>query len=279
VSGGRSSHYMAKRMRDDSTYTNDNLLFCFANTGKERLETLDFVHECEVRWQLPIVWVEAVVHHGERIASSHKAVTYETAARRGEPFEEVIRKYGIPNAPFPHCTRELKLNPIHSYARAHFKDDYLTAIGIRADEARRIKISDDKIYPLVEWGVKVETVRRWWQAQPFDLKLKDYEGNCDLCWKKSQRKLMTLVNERPQDARWWRQMEEWYSHRRPKSRTQQENQEGDFFGRKNTPITALIEQAKQPFVPVTDAFWKQHFDAELDQEEPCACMLQEEQTP
>jgi hypothetical protein len=277
VSGGRSSHYMAKHIREHPDYAECNILFVFANTGKERTETLDFVHECDVRWQLGIVWVEAKVHHGERKGSGYTLVNYATASRRGEPFEEMIRKYGIPNQSFPHCTRELKLNPIHAYAEKHFNDEpYITAIGIRVDEARRIRMAPDKCYPLVEWGVNVERVRRWWQQQPFDLQLRDYEGNCDLCWKKSIRKLMTLVNERPRDTRWWLQMEEWYSGLKLVSRAHSETaNKPQFFGRKAMSMVELLKQAKQPFTPVTDAFWQEQRTEALDTEEACACMLQD----
>lgn len=267
VSGGRSSHYMARRMQLDPAYAGDNLLFIYANTGKERLETLDFVHECDQAWQMGIVWVEAKVNPIYRQPTLYTVVNYHVARRHGEPFEAVIRKYGIPNRNYPHCTRELKLAPIHSYARDHFKGQlYITAIGIRADEARRIKISDDKIYPLVEWGVKVETVRRWWQTQPFDLKLRDYEGNCDLCWKKSQRKLLTLISEQPKAHRWWAQMEEWYSHK--ELDTREKGQPPYYFNRMNVPVVDLVKLAKEGgFESVTDPYW--------DQEEPCACMLQD----
>ena len=36
-----------------------DIVIVFANTGKEDEGTLQFVHECETRWDLPIVWVEA----------------------------------------------------------------------------------------------------------------------------------------------------------------------------------------------------------------------------
>jgi len=60
---------------------------------------------------------------------------FTTACRDGEPFEAVIKKYGIPNMDFPHCTRELKIRPIHAFAKVYFGSvDYVSAIGIRADE-------------------------------------------------------------------------------------------------------------------------------------------------
>jgi hypothetical protein len=51
-SGGRSSAMMAKIMLDN--YDRDELIFMFANTGKELPETLDFVNECDIRWAL--IW-------------------------------------------------------------------------------------------------------------------------------------------------------------------------------------------------------------------------------
>ena len=35
-----------------------DIIVCFANTGKELEETLEFVHECEKRWNVPIHWLE-----------------------------------------------------------------------------------------------------------------------------------------------------------------------------------------------------------------------------
>jgi len=47
-------------------------------------------------------------------------VTFETASRNGEPFEEMIQKYGITNMQSPQCTRNLKGLPRPSTAWAFF---------------------------------------------------------------------------------------------------------------------------------------------------------------
>ena len=64
------------------------------------------------------VWVEAVAHAERGIASTHRIVDFSTASRNGEPFEDVIKVYGIPNMNYLHCTRELKANAIRSYMRS-----------------------------------------------------------------------------------------------------------------------------------------------------------------
>lgn len=58
-SGGRTSAYMLKQILDAHGGTlPDDVHACFANTGKEREETLRFVHECATRWEVRVRWIE-----------------------------------------------------------------------------------------------------------------------------------------------------------------------------------------------------------------------------
>ena len=78
----------------------------------------------------------------------YRVVTFETAARNGEPFEAMIQKHGIPNVSFPHCTRELKRRVLEAWVRVNKLQAWKVAIGIRADEAGRIKSEPKFVYPL-----------------------------------------------------------------------------------------------------------------------------------
>lgn len=213
VSGGETSGYMAKRLHDEYAGAYD-MRFGFANTGLERPETLVFVDRMAREWNLPIVWLEAVVHHDERLGCTHRIVDFATASRQGEPFEEVIKKYGIPNKAYPHCTRELKLNPIRSYLASIGWQDCLRAVGIRLDEPKRVRkdaIAERIIYPLVTmFPSDKPAIRDWWDFQPFQLGLKDYEGNCQACWKKSTTKLVRIGKENPRAFEFPNRMEETY---------------------------------------------------------------------
>jgi hypothetical protein len=209
-SGGKTSGLMSAILND--YFADREKVFVFANTGKEREETLHFVNECDKRWGLSVVWVEADIQpYG--VGTKHKIVTYGTASRNGEPFEAMLEKFGIPNMAFPHCSRELKLRPIHSLVRSMGWTDYETAIGIRADEQHRIGNTPGFIYPLVEYGIDKRIVNEWWGRQPFTLNLQEHEGNCDFCWKKSEKKLVRQINERPDAFSWWEEMEATYSTR------------------------------------------------------------------
>lgn len=207
-SGGKTSALMARILKA-SLPPRVQTAFIFANTGEEDDRTLDFVDYCDREFDLNLVWVESVVHHGRRKGSTHRVVSYETAHRRRDyktsPFGEVCRKYGIPNPAFPHCTRELKLTPMTAYVRQELGWDagsYYTALGIRADEIDRMNSRRDVlklVYPLVPMQIKKPHVNAFWSRQSVTLEVPEHRGNCVTCWKKTDRKLFTLAQANPHD--------------------------------------------------------------------------------
>lgn len=216
-SGGRSSALATRLMTINGTPNDFHIVF--ANTGKERDETLDFVHKCEVEWNLPIVWVEGVYNpydlEEQTMVSSigFKIVNYETAKRRSEkdtPFEKMIDWVNcgiVPNRASRFCTKYLKIVPMERYMQSIGFPDYQLVMGIRYDEPERVVKHPDAIMPLNEAKITQPMVREWFSHQPFDLQLKDYEGNCDVCYLKSLRKRLTILWEHPEFAPWWSEQE------------------------------------------------------------------------
>lgn len=214
-SGGRTSAFMTKFLFNNKKYEDYYKLVVFANTGKENPKTLDFIRDFEYYENIKIHWIEAKINHVKGVGTSFTKTTYETASRHGEPFKEMVKAYGIPNRNAPHCTRELKQVPIHKFAKHKFGGKkYLTAIGIRPDEKHRLNhkaIQKGIIYPLIDLqGCNAEFIRTYWASQHYNLGIKDYEGNCDLCFKKSIRKKKTIIRENPGIADWWVDMETQY---------------------------------------------------------------------
>jgi len=203
-SGGRTSAFMSIWAKQHLAETHD-LRFVFANTGAEHEDTLRFANEVDIRYGLGLVWVEAVVHPGQKKSSTHRVVTYKTASRMGEPFDAACQKYGLPNQVFKFCTRELKVNPINSFIRTSgwAKGTYKTAIGIRSDETRRVsKTADaqDILYPLVDLiPTDKQDVLEFFENFDWDLRIPEHQGNCVTCFKKSDRKLNTLYRENPRN--------------------------------------------------------------------------------
>ena len=198
-SGGRTSAYLTKRLIDEG----GDYLVTFQNTGKELPQTLDFVNECDKRWNLGIVWLEY------RRPATFEVVTYETASRNGEPYDQLLeqRPSAIPNMQFRYCTMELKIMTLKRYLKSIGVTDYTSFNGIRYDEPRRwqkVKDSDiDVELPLVSWKITKADVLNWWKCQEFDLMVNEPYGNCDCCFLKGKGKLATIAKEKPELFDWW----------------------------------------------------------------------------
>lgn len=245
-SSGRTSAALAKYIKSNSKYK--NVIYVILNTGKEREESLVFADRCDKEFGLNLIWLEAVINEGKGNGTGYKIVSFETASRNGEPFESMLVKYYLPNnAAGMNCTRELKQRPIDAYLRDNYKGlDIKRIIGIRADESHRKSIHAEKegfIYPFCdEVPIDSKNIRKFWSEMPFDLELKDYEGNCDLCFKKSLKKRLTIINENPKIADWWKKMEEKHgSEESPR-----------FDMRTNLTISRQIELSKNPFRKAID---------------------------
>jgi len=203
-SGGRTSAYMTKILLDRWKDKYNKIVVVFANTGQENEETLKFVRDCDDNFGFNTVWVEAEVNQEKGKGTKHTIVNFETASRDGRPFEDIIKKYGIPNQTWQICSRELKEVTVRSYLKSlgWKRKDYVSAIGIRADEVHRVSsnmVKQRTIYPLVEdYPCSKPYIINWWRKQDFDLNLREHQGNCKWCWKKSKRKLLTLAVETPE---------------------------------------------------------------------------------
>jgi 3'-phosphoadenosine 5'-phosphosulfate sulfotransferase (PAPS reductase)/FAD synthetase len=215
-SGGRTSAYMLHEiLRAHDGVLPDDCHVTFANTGKEREETLRFVHECAARWNVSVRWLEWRRRtRRTKLADRFEEVGYNSAARNGEPFAELIRrKVYLPNSQMRYCTIDLKIRIMGEFMRSLGYKKWNNVIGLRYDEGRRVLKAIDRnhtgkerhtsVMPLAKAKVTVADVRAFWQQQPFDLQLMPHEGNCDLCFLKGRGKRAEIVRATPERADWW----------------------------------------------------------------------------
>lgn len=221
-SGGRTSAYMLWRILQAHGGTLPaDVVVAFANTGKEREETLRFVHECGSRWGVHVHWLEW--RDDER---GFDVVGFNSASRDGEPFDALIdKKQRLPNGQERWCTEFLKVRPTHAFMRTiGFGEpgQYREVIGLRHDEGHRIlkgfaRAEEDGrriVYPLGNAKVvKLDVRAFWWgqdrryetseRPQGFDLELPDLWGNCDLCFAMGVAIREERVRQNPHVAPWW----------------------------------------------------------------------------
>lgn len=262
VSGGRSSMLQAIMLQ--ARYPNKNILFLFANTGKEHPKTLEFVRNCANHFGLNIIWVEALVNPVHKKGTEYVIVDFETANRDGSVFESVIKKYGLPSKLWRHCTRELKTKPINKFSDDFFgAGNYIKFLGMRKDEPHRTKPKKDTFYMLSELGVTKQFVLDWFSRQDVDLEINEEQGNCDLCPLKSKRKRMTVIKNDPDTAIWWLNMEQVY----------QTERQPMFDVRNNLTMEQLVELASQDFkeFKAVSTGEDTDFDLDLDIEFSCFC--------
>lgn len=215
-SGGRTSGFMLHQIlaAHDGQLPAD-VHVCFANTGKEREETLRFVYECGSRWDVPIRWLE-----WRDTPLGFEEIGYNSAARAGEPFAALIaKKRYLPNSVTRFCSIELKVRTAKKFAQKELGwKHWVNNIGLRADEGHRClkayarndsgKEPFKVAMPLEKAGIVKADIMAFWREQPFDLGLLGFEGNCDGCFLKSYGKLCETESRRPGTLDWWIAQEE-----------------------------------------------------------------------
>lgn len=211
---------------------NRQFVTVFCNTGKEMPQTLDFVHEVETRWNVPIVWLEyrrfpastipPEIFPTEKRRKNHLAigdglthwfrvVDYATASRDGKPFDEFLScTTALPTVVGRSCSAQLKIRTAMRYAFSIGLKEFEAYIGIRNDEAHRaiqIQATCEPFlhpkFPLIESNIIELDVFQFWATNNFDLTIPSLYGNCDLCFLKSKWKRVAIMRENPKLADWW----------------------------------------------------------------------------
>lgn len=199
----------------------ERVVVVFANTGKEREETLRFLHEIAARWGVRVRWIE---YRPKPIW--YEEVGYNSASRDGEPLRMKFRGDGrLPNQLTRTCTGETKRRTIRRFILKEFGwKVFTTMVGLRYDEGPRVLSQENanarsrskKTSPLAYVGIVKRGVLRFWLGlnvdptelrhplpQGFDLGLRADEGNCDQCFLKGYVKLVRLEKRRPGSCDWW----------------------------------------------------------------------------
>jgi len=257
-SGGRTSAYMLWCiLQAHKGMLPENVIVAFANTGKEREETLRFVHECQSHWNVPVTWLEW------RPEKQFEIVGYNSASRKGEPFAALInQKQRLPNWMERWCTEELKVKTIQRYLESLGWTSWINVVGLRFDEPGRVAKQWEKNaagkspwfneMPLYRGKIAKADVMEFWRKQNFDLQLQSHEGNCDGCFLKGKQNLKALIRANPEMAEWW---------------IEQERQRGGTFSSRFSYADLLQQIREQP-----DLFFMP--DGEYDVECGDSCELE-----
>lgn len=263
-SGGRTSAFMLWHILDAfGGQLPDDVHVTFANTGKEREETLRFVHDCATHWGVHVRWLEwRPPYRGVAREDRFEEVGFNSADRAGKWFAELIRrKQYLPNPIMRFCTIELKIRVMRDFMQAAGHTHWNNAIGLRADEMMRVFKAIERnesgkerfrtVMPLATAKARLADVTAFWERQPFDLALRPHEGNCDLCFLKGRDKRAAIIRDNPALADWWIAREDTAKCSKP---------DGARFRKDETYRQLVTATVNSPLLPFEDD--GEEFDAE-----------------
>jgi len=209
VSGGRSSALAAMLVYHfKKRYKYRTRTMVFANTGLENPLTIKFLMQLEAFLKQKI-WKLEFVRVGDTY--TYKVIDcWSDLSMDGQPFKEAIRYHnsrwstGMPNISAPFCSSLLKKFIIRKFSKDYLGTvKYAQCIGYRAEDMpKRINWAAIKatkgqyIYPLIthyDEPVTSKKLTSIYRSKRFKLELPSEIGNCQLCWKKSDKNLHTAI--------------------------------------------------------------------------------------
>lgn len=262
VSGGRSSAMTAFTIHNSPKYKDYNKLYLFINTSMERSETFDFLLKIRDIWGIPLHFVEGVYSNEIGVGVKSKEVDFENLKMDGSIFSSAIEQvnkithFGVPNQSTPYCSDYLKKRVTHDFCRNYFgTTKFIKAIGYRKEDMpKRITLKELKEEPsvicplLTDFEVPIGQLElnTFFDTQPFKLNLHSRLTNCELCWKKSRKNLIEVLQDKPRFIEWVRNEEKKW---------------GNSFFRDNLTIDDLVNIAESGVQ--TSLFEDNH--------DPCMC--------
>lgn len=201
-SGGRTSAYLVWLMESIKKERNMEVDYVFMDTGAEHPETYKFIKNVVKRFGIKLTCLRTVVNPEMGVGCKYKIIDIEECVNDLKPYKDVIRKYGVPKNHMPHCTLHMKTSPFKKYCIDKYgRNNYVTWLGIRADEPRRIKEAKNIEYMASISDFDSDDVLDWWGLQDFDLGFdinSGWLGNCVFCPKKSNSKLALAAIDEPE---------------------------------------------------------------------------------
>lgn len=219
-SGGRTSAYLCVIMK---RLFGDRVEIVFMDTGFEHPATYEFIKMCNEQFNFNITCLRGDYSRPLNKGIGYHVVTLSECKLDFVPFLQMMAKYGTPYQGGMFCSERLKSRPFKKYCDEKYgKNNYVTWLGIRADEPSRLKIGES---PTLRYLAELsdfdkEDVLEWWGEQSFDLGIEEHLGNCVFCPKKSDIKLAIAARDEPVVLTQWINTIEHDDVRLVESRTQ-----------------------------------------------------------
>ncbi len=201
LSGGRSSGVLVHEMEKKRKIENIIVKYIFMDTGAEHPKTYEFIRKIVEHYGIDLICIRAKTHPEHGVGNTYEVVSIDDIGCDLKPWRDHVKKYGLPSIKAPQCTDRMKVIPYEKYCNDHFgKGNYMTWLGIRADEPKRLKPRKGVSYLANISDFDKQDVLDFWKRQPFDLEIPEHLGNCAFCIKKGSNKIALAARDEPQLA-------------------------------------------------------------------------------
>lgn len=202
-SGGRTSAYLVWRMEERRKIEGLDVSYVFMDTGAEHPKTYEFVRNVARHFAIDLICLKASINPELGRPGSYTRISADDIGKSASPWRDMLSKYGTPYNPGgAFCTDRLKLVPYTKYCNAKYgKGGYITWLGMRADEPKRLIERDNVKYLAEISDFDKDDIIEWWGGQPFDLDIPEHLGNCVFCIKKGVNKVALAAKDEPEMAK------------------------------------------------------------------------------
>lgn len=210
-SGGRTSAclaYLIEQMRKSGEWVAP-VEYIFMDTGAEHPKTYDFIRRVVSEFGINLTCLQGDFNQPVGEGHTYKIVSIDDIKHDpiNGPYGEMMRKYGVPTLASAWCTSRMKEETFSKYCNDKYgKGNYVTWLGIRADEPKRLRIGKK---PLLRYMAEItdfekQDVLKFWSEMHFDLEIQEHLGNCVFCFKKSHGKIALAARDEPELLQEWK---------------------------------------------------------------------------
>jgi len=199
-SGGRTSAYLVYEIEKRVKNLGWKVEYVFMDTGAEHPKTYQFIRDAVDHFKIDLTCLrmDTQIEMGKGVRP--EVIGVGEIGPNLLAFSRLVKKYGTPSLITPWCTARMKVDIVDKYRNKKYgKGNYVTWLGIRADETRRCgKNRHFRYLAEISDFTKMDVIR-WWSKMPFDLQIEEHLGNCVFCIKKGPGKLALAARDSPEE--------------------------------------------------------------------------------
>ncbi len=137
-SGGRTSAYLVYLMEQKRINDGWDVEYIFMDTSAEHPKTYEFVKNVRDFFDINLVCLKYIANQEKGKGGTYDIVSIESCKHDLSVWDGMVDKYGMPFLHGAFCSDRMKNTTFNKYIKDNIDGEYVTWLGIRHDEPKRI---------------------------------------------------------------------------------------------------------------------------------------------